>query len=168
MVTRALVLIGLLSAASGCWTDVRPAPPELPPREGVGDEDEGEQVAQATAQPKPEPVVPEVDTDQLEPPLPTIQFADTAGTTEANVKQWFSRTPESLSRCKGIKGNKVTVYVTAREGDVYASLDETDADAGTASCVLEVVAFELDNAFTVSTSPSERPNTVESVLILAW
>ncbi|MEQ9324308.1 MAG: hypothetical protein RIF41_34410 [Polyangiaceae bacterium] len=168
MVTRALVLIGLLSAASGCWTDVRPAPPELPPREGVGDEDEGEQVAQATAQPKPEPVVPEVDTDQLEPPLPTIQFADTAGTTEANVKQWFSRSPESLSRCMGIKGIKVTVYVTAREGDVYASLDETDADAGTASCVLEVVAFELDNAFTVSTSPSERPNTVESVLILAW
>ena len=125
-------------------------------------------MAKPALPPKPEPVVPEVDTEELAPPLPTIRFSDTAGASEANVKQWFARTPESLSRCKGAKGNKVTVYVSARGGDVYASLDETDADAGTASCVLEVVAFELDNAFTVSTSPSERPNTVESVLILAW
>lgn len=162
------IAAGLLLGLSACWTDVRPAPPELPPRPGVSDEGEGDGEAKPVAASKPDPVLPEVDTDQLEPPLPTIQFADTAGTTEANVKQWFARTPASLSRCKGTKGNKVTVYITAREGDVYASLDETDADPGTASCVLEVVAFELDNAFTVSTSPSERPNTVESVLILAW
>jgi len=167
------VAIGLALGMAACWTDVRPAPPDLPPREGSGQGQEPEASAAPEAAAAPTAsVVPEVDTEELGPPLPTITFAGTEGASEDHVKRWFAQAPSSLSRCKGEEGHMVRVYISARGGDVHASLDESNADAGLTSCVLEVVAFELDNGldnlFTTSTSPSERPNAVESVLILKW
>jgi hypothetical protein len=156
--------------STGCWTDVRPAPPEPLPRPGTVRQGDGEgeaPAAAATASPTAS-VVPEVSTEELEPPLPTIRFSDTSGASEDNVKRWFSETPSHFGHCKGLEDKTIHVYVSARRGDIYASLDKSDADAAATSCVLETIAFELDNAVTTSTSPSERANTVESLIILNW
>lgn len=163
-----LIALGFVAAGlTGCWTEVRPTAPDV---ELAGS---GEPTSEGTAPPAPTVaattnVEPEFDAAELAPPLPSLRFAKTEGTSEANVAQWFSLTPDRLARCKGTKGTKMQVYVTARDGDVYASVDQSDASASTAGCVLETIAIELDNALAPSVSPSERVNPVESMLILAW
>jgi hypothetical protein len=163
-----LIALGFVSAGlTGCWTEVRPTAPEVELAGSGGPTGDGTALPAPTVAPTAD-VEPEVDAAELAPPLPSLRFAETEGTSEANVAQWFSLTPDRLSRCKGTKGTKMRVYVTALDGDVHASVDQSDASATTAGCVLETIAFELDNALAPSVSPSERANPVESMLILAW
>ncbi|MEZ4443453.1 MAG: hypothetical protein R3B72_30560 [Polyangiaceae bacterium] len=163
------VVSGVLLAMPliGCWTEVRPEPPVVATEPTTLEPPTPAPPGSATALASATPVVDEVA--ELEAAIPELHISQVAGVTEARVSGWFAKTPRSLTeRCKGTKGHTITVYVSARDGDVFASLDRTDADPQLTACVLQQIAFDMDNALTPSLSPSERVQPVESMITLSW
>ena len=152
------VVSGVLLAMPliGCWTEVRPEPPVVATEPTTLEPPTPAPPGSAMALASATPVVDEVA--ELEAAIPELHISQVAGVTEARVSGWFAKTPRSLTeRCKGTKGHTITVYVSA-----------TDADPQLTACVLQQIAFDMDNALTPSLSPSERVQPVESMITLSW